>query len=87
MAVMDSNGNRLTLPDISPPTPICRNPSNAEAVPAFFEKGAMQSAAAFGYVIPQQESSTKRKAITAINPYHPFIEPTKKKIWPATPAP
>ena len=48
IAVTASNGSIATLPEINPPIPICIKPSNEDAVPAFFENGAMQSAAAFG---------------------------------------
>ena len=48
MAVISPNGNMLTLAEIKPPSPICIKPSNADAVPALFENGAIQSAAALG---------------------------------------
>jgi hypothetical protein len=42
--------NRLTPTEANAPTPICKAPSKADALPAFFAKGARQRAAAFGFV-------------------------------------
>ena len=40
--------NIPTPDEINPPMPICINPSNADALPAFLENGERAMAAAFG---------------------------------------
>lgn len=68
----------LTPAEASAPIPNCSAPSNDEAVPAFFAKGAIASAAAFGLVNPRQAKKTNKKKIVETKPNHPAIAQPKK---------
>ena len=63
MGRTEFSGKKLTAKDAKAPKPICKAPINAEALPAFLEKGAKESAAAFGLINPRQ---LKNKAIKAM---------------------
>lgn len=54
--------NILIAADANAPSPICKVPIKAEALPAFFSKGARASADAFGLMKPKQ---AKKEAINA----------------------
>jgi hypothetical protein len=58
----------LTIPDVRAPTASCMPPINAEAVPAFLLKGAIESAAELGNTKPWQLKNISIKNIVENNP-------------------
>ncbi len=52
----------LTMAETAAPILICRPPINAEALPAFREKGAKESAEVFGNTNPWQHKKIKMNA-------------------------
>src|SRR5688572_19124204 len=72
--------NNPTPDDARPATPICKNPSNADALPIFFVKGASASAVALGFVRPRHVSATKNKAMVVSRPYQLFHAPSAKTL-------
>ncbi len=61
-----SEANILIAAEAKAPKPICNAPIKAEALPAFFENGAKESAEAFGLMKPKQP---KNNAINAMVVY------------------
>ena len=64
-------GNTPVPEEIKPPIPICIKPSKADALPAFFEKGAIESADAFGKVNPWQLRKRSNKMMVPARPVIP----------------
>lgn len=78
-------GRLLSVPKSPTPAdenasvPICRNPSRAEALPAFLPKGANASAVAFGDKMSRYKRYAKKRIVVATNPYNPAHVPIRKK--------
>ena len=58
----------LTMPDVSAPTANCIAPINADAVPAFLLKGAIESADELGNTNPWQLKKMRIKNMVEYNP-------------------
>lgn len=72
-------GDALMQVDMTAPTPSCMNPSIAEALPAFFEKGISATDAALGYVMPAQPRKRKNSNIVGKSPRAPAALPAAKR--------
>ena len=71
--------NMLMNMEMSEPSPIWIAPIKADAVPAFFAKGASVSEAVFGFTIPIQDSNKNKNAISTGRVSHPIPEANKKR--------
>jgi hypothetical protein len=70
---------RTPMPvEMSEPAPACTNPSKADAVPAFLEKGASPRAAPFGRVSPMESKKKKNRTSVAGRPMRWMRVPVKK---------
>ena len=65
--------------EASAATPICVQPSKAEALPMFFINGANASALAFGLIKPTQVRQTKNIPIVEYSPFHSFETQMRKR--------
>jgi len=68
---------KLTMAVESEPMPICRAPSNADALPAILVNGASERAEVLGNVNPWQLRKINIKSIVLNNSVFPVIAPTK----------
>ena len=68
--------NRLSTTVAKAPQPICKAPINAEALPAFLEKGAIERAEEFGKLKPKQHKKINIQPIVSYKPSQPCHVPS-----------